>query len=305
MELLEANKIIKISNVRVLLDELINFPSIDRKRITPLEIDSEESSLFGYAFEVLFDFYMQRNESFEVISSRYSKPLNRFVSQCEKKQGTKKEELFLFYNQNVFVWNATNNRELAIEYSNGYKTLRLADVQNKYIESLEIISNNIGLPEPSDELYDALSEVAKVYPSLKKFTISIRHLGQPNDSLRLGLRIAFLELKQKFPKSPRLVIREPRINFCNIYCRPDFIIDNALVEIKCTKELLVKEHVRQIVFYYIALTRQKVIKASKITKILIYYPRYDFVYEEEISNLINLENFDSSTEELEGILEGL
>lgn len=305
MELLEANKIIKDPEVRVLLDGVINFPRIDRKRISPLEIDSEESSLFGYAFEVLFDFYMQRNENSELITSRYSKPLNRFVSQCEKKECANKEELYLFYNRNIYVWNATNNRELAIEYSNGYKTLRLADVQNKYIESLEIISNNIGLPEPSVELYDALSEVAKVYPSLKRFTISIRHLGQPNDSLRLGLRIAFLELKQKFPKTPRLVIREPRINFCNVYCRPDFIIDNALVEIKCTKELLVKEHVRQIVFYYIALTRQKVIKASKITKILIYYPRHNFVYEEEISNLINLENLKASIEELEGVLEAL
>lgn len=303
MYLLEANKIIKDPDVRKTMDLYITFPKIDRKSYKPTHIDTEISSLFGYAIEILFDFYIQRKGNIDIVAVKYVKKMDDFIDTCEKKEEEKKQSLFLFDNRGHLLWNVTKDRSMAVEYSNGSKIMSLSQVHKKYLDSLEIIKENINLSNPDEEIFDAVCEVAKIYPSLKRFTISPKYLYQSNQALVPEIKNSFYTFLKHFPKAPNVVLREPKVKFCDVRCRPDFIIDDALVEIKCTKELLDREHIRQVVFYYTALMQQRAIPSKQISKIIIFYPRYDHFFELNISELINLKEFKPAIKELKVILE--
>ena len=303
MYLLEASKIIKDPNVRKIMDQFIKFPTLDRRLYKQTNVDPEMSSLLGYAIEILFDFYIQRNANIILVASRYATQMDEFVEQCEKKQEEKKQSLFLIDSRGRFAWNVTKDRSLAIEYANGYKIMRLSQVQKKYLDSLKIIKKNISLSEPNDEIFDAVCEIAKIYPSLKRFTISPKYLGQSNKALVHEIKNSFYTFLKHFSETPSFAIKEPKVKFHNVHCRPDYIIDDALVEIKCTKELLDKEHIRQVVFYYTALTRQRIIPIKQIARILIFYPRFDYVFEIKIQELISPPEFKSGIKELKAVLE--
>jgi len=298
----DAVKIIKSPLVRESLDRLINFPPSDKTKIKLIAPKKDESTLFAYSIEILIDFYFNRYSDLDQIFAKYAKPLDNFIKACEKQSEASRNDLFVFDNQNRFGYNTTPDYEHAESFSPELNVVSLSELEGKYISALNAIIGNINLKRPSIELYSAIIVIAKIHPTLRRCFISIKQFHQENADLINKIKLVHENLSDIFSNQYGSILQEPHLQFKHISCRPDFIAENSLIEIKCTSALLSKEHIRQVVFYYLASIFQEQSQNFNITRIQIYYPLYNFNFSIEIDQLIRADLLKSTIEELDRII---
>lgn len=299
----DAVKIIKTPLVRNLLDEVIDFPSLENAKVKLIEIDRDQSALFAFTVEILLDFYFKRHFLLDDHFVHYIQPLNAFVAKCERDHKVGKGQLFVIDNMNRYAFNASPDYQFAVSFSQDLEVVRLSELERQYLSALETIVEGINYDRLSNACCESIILVAKVQPTLRKSFISLKQYNRRSDNLIEMVRLAHENVTQIFPERFIHLIHEPKVRFKHISCRPDFIADDRLIEIKCTADLLAKDHLRQVVFYYLACEFQKQKENYSIKHFQVYYPLYNLNYQAPVEELLKLDRLESTLKALDKVIQ--
>jgi hypothetical protein len=269
--IIDGTQAIKQPGIREILDKMIVFPTVQRTGLKRLPFPNEHSALIGYAVEILLDFHLNQDLDLGETAHKYYRPFERFVERCEKTYGCSSEKLLLFEHYNVYSWNAHPNKKLAQNISDGTNVLLLSDVRQSYVEALLTIGNSFIAPLKSKEFYLAILTVAHIYPTLRRWRIGIKRLYWDRNEILEPLMLAHDRIEMLFKGQQKTLTGQVNLREGKLRCRPDFILDRTLLEIKCTREYLTKEHIRQVALYYLVTRMQRGVSNFKIDTIQIFY----------------------------------
>lgn len=113
--------------------------------------------------------------------------------------------------------------------------------------------------------------MAHVFPALSGWMIGTKNLERSDLQLIDELSAVHLNIRSHFSKTHNKMLSQVQLYSTHITCRPDFVLDNILLEVKCTGEYLAKEHVRRVVFYFLITLLQGKRRQHKIDHIQKYY----------------------------------
>ncbi|MFI5219861.1 MAG: hypothetical protein ACHQNT_10265 [Bacteroidia bacterium] len=145
----------------------------------------------------------------------------------------------------------------------------------------------------TNKFIESILILAKILPGFRMHSMGNEPLNVSRNDKITFQRLIKLLPKNLFKKRKDFK-RYPAIGYGYILGRPDFLIDNELLEIKTSKDFFCRSDFNQVLMYYLIYKMQRKMykrQGVMIEKVSILYPLYKSKIELNLNEVINRKNY--------------
>jgi hypothetical protein len=265
-------------HVREIIDSYIKWDCLvcERPKLS-FEIDRDKSQIFGCAVEILLELILKEKSKIEIRTTNYESNMHHYLSRSQLVNGKVSPEVYI-HSRLTGPYNYVSGKLTAELYTDG-DIVKLRDVVNEYEKAILHIKTHVNhlFGNQRRETTHAILSIAKYYSTLKPpmKNINPKHYFIDLDSLLNPLDSVIEAWTKQLANKSTTVLTQPHFSFLGISGYGDFIVDDILLEIKCSNGYLRKADLRQVALYYLL---NKANHASKqymdVRNVALYYPLF-------------------------------